>query len=75
MKLTKSVVSVCLMVCLMVIAGTATAQIRPGAVTLSPSIGGYVFEGNQDLKDKPTYGLGLGYNFDEHWATEAVVSQ
>ena len=74
MKLVKSVISVCLMVCLMFIARTATAEIRPGAITLSPSIGGYVFEGNQDLDNAPAYGLGLGYHFDMHWATEAVFN-
>jgi hypothetical protein len=41
MKLIKSVISVCLMVCLMFIARTAAAEIRPGAITLSPAIAGY----------------------------------
>ena len=74
MKLIKSVISVCLMVCLMFIARTAAAEIRPGAITLSPSIGGYVFEGNQDFDNGPAYGLGLGYHFDKHWAAEAVFN-
>ena len=74
MKLIKSIISVCLMVCLMVIARTAAAEIRPGAITLSPSIGGYVFEGNQNLDNGPAYGLGLGYHFDKHWAAEAVFN-
>jgi OOP family OmpA-OmpF porin len=58
------------MVCLLFIARTAAAEIRPGAVSLSPSIGGYVFDGDQCLEDNVAYGLGLGYHFDEHWATE-----
>lgn len=70
MKLIKSVISGCLMVCLLFMARTAAAEIRPGAFTLSPSIGGYVFEGNQDLEDEVAYGLGLGYNFDEHVGAE-----
>lgn len=70
MKFTKPVITVCLMVCLLCIAQTAPAEIRPGAVTLSPSVGGYVFEGNQCLEDEVAYGLALGYNFTEHWATE-----
>jgi OOP family OmpA-OmpF porin len=74
MKLTKSVISVCLMVCLVFMARTAAAEIRPGAITLSPSIGGYVFEGNQDLDNAPAYGLGLGYHFNTHWAAEAVFN-
>lgn len=74
MKSIKSVMSICLMVCLMFIEGTASAEIKPGAIALSPSIGGYVFEGNQDLDNRPTYGLGLGYHFDENWAAEAVFN-
>ena len=46
----------------MLIAQTAAAEIRPGAITLSPSVGGYVFEGNQCLEDEVVYGLALGYN-------------
>ena len=70
MKFTKPVIAVCLMACLLCIAQTAPAEIRPGAITLSPSVGGYVFEGNQCLENEVVYGLALGYNFDEHWATE-----
>ena len=74
MKLIKSVISVCLMVCLIFFARTAAAEIRSGAITLSPSIGGYNFEGNQNLDNGPAYGLGLGYHFDKHWAAEAVFN-
>ncbi|MFH0727640.1 MAG: OmpA family protein [Pseudomonadota bacterium] len=74
MKLTRSVLSVCLMVCLMFIAQTAAAEIRAGAVTLSPSIGGYVFEGNEDIENDFSFGLGLGYHFDKNWAAEAVFN-
>ena len=74
MKLLKSVVSVCLIVCVAFIARTAAAEIRPGAITLSPFVGGYIFEGNQDLDNGPAYGLGLGYHFDKHWAAEAVFN-
>ncbi len=59
---------------LMISSVNIKAEIKPDSVTLSPLIGGYLFEGDQDLKHKPTYGLGLGYNFDSHWATEAVFN-
>lgn len=84
MRSIKSVISICLMVCFMFMARTVAAEIRPGAITLSPFIGGYVFEGNQDLDElangfgdldnELTYGLGLGYHFDEHWAVEGVFN-
>jgi OOP family OmpA-OmpF porin len=52
--------------------GNARAGIRPSTVTFSPFVGKYLFEGNEGLKDRGVYGLGLGYNFDENWAGEAV---
>ena len=70
----KSVIFVCLTVCLVFIARTAAAEIRSGAITLSLFIGGYIFEGNQNLDNGPAYGLGLGYAFDKHWAAEAVFN-
>ena len=50
------------------------AAIRPYALTLSPFAGGYVFEGNQRLKERPVYGLAAGYNFGERWGVEGVAS-
>jgi OmpA-OmpF porin, OOP family len=54
--------------------GISRAEIRPYALTLSPFAGGYVFEGNQRLKDSPVYGLAVGYNFGERWGGEIVAS-
>ena len=50
----------------------ALAEIRPGAFSVSPFVGGYWFEGNQDLKHRPVYGLRLGYDFTKNWGAEAV---
>ena len=38
---------------LIVLSTSALAQIQPGAYSLSPFVGGFWFEGNQDLKNKP----------------------
>ncbi len=46
------------------------SQIRQGSVSLNPNIGGYVFQGGQDIDDDLTYGLGLGYSFTENWGVE-----
>lgn len=54
--------------------GGTAAQMEAGAFTVSPMIGGYIFEGNQDLKDKPVYGVGVGYYFDRQLAAEAVFN-
>ena len=45
---------------------------KSGSFTVNPFAGGYLFEGDQDLKHEPAYGLGLGYNFSEHCSLEAV---
>lgn len=50
------------------------AAIRPYAVTLSPSVGGYNFDGSQRLEDSPVFGLAVGYNLTERWAIEGAAS-
>ena len=62
------------MLSLMFTAGIAGAEIKSGAVTFTPTIGQYVFEGHQGIEDEVTYGAGLGYNLDEHWAAEVVFN-
>jgi len=54
----------------------ARAENRSGALTLSPSAGGYLFEGDQDFerRSRPTYGLGIGYNITERWGIEALFN-
>jgi OOP family OmpA-OmpF porin len=52
----------------------ARAEVVPGAVTLTPFAGSYVFDQRENLEKKPVYGLGLSYSFTEHWAAEGVLS-
>ncbi|NTW77875.1 MAG: OmpA family protein, partial [Syntrophaceae bacterium] len=33
------------------------AQVRPGSVTITPTIGGYMFEGNEDMDNSLSVGL------------------
>lgn len=56
------------------VAGPSRAEIRPYSLSVSPFAGGYVFEGNQRLKDGPVYGLAVGYNFTQRWGIEGVAS-
>src|SRR5665647_3674918 len=53
---------------------TAGAAIRPSALTLSPMVGAHFFSSEQNLDDAATHGLGIGYNFTERLATEAIIS-
>ncbi len=52
----------------------AAAQIRPGAFSISPFIGGFLFEGDQNLEHRPVYGLRLGQDFTNHWGAELVFN-
>ena len=55
-------------------ANNATAENKAKAFTISPMIGGYLFEGDQDIEDKAMYGLGLGYNIDQNWGLEGMFN-
>jgi OmpA-OmpF porin, OOP family len=50
--------------------GSLWAEMRKGAVTISPMVGGYLFEGNQDFANGFYGSLGLGYNFTRYLGVE-----
>lgn len=52
----------------------AAAGHRADSFTISPFIGGYAFDSDLNLEDEMTYGIGLGYNFTENLAAEAVFN-
>jgi len=56
----------------MTISTSGFAGERPQAFSISPFIGGYTFDGTQHLKTGPVFGLRLGYDITENWATEGV---
>jgi OOP family OmpA-OmpF porin len=58
---------------LMAAATNGWAQMRAGAITLSPMVGGYVFDKDEDFDDDITYGLGLGYSFTPAIAAEVML--
>jgi len=70
--LTRKIHFVLAVMLLIALSTPALAEIRPGAYSISPFVGGFWFEGNQDLKHRPVYGLRLGYDFTKNWGTEAV---
>lgn len=53
---------------------TAGAAIRPSALTLSPMIGAQFFDNDQNMLDRPSYNLGIAYNFTERFASELNLS-
>ena len=62
------------MISLLVLAFVSTAQagMTPKSYTLSPMIGVYQFEGDQDLETRPVLSLRLAYQLTTRWAIEGA---
>ena len=54
----------------LLMAPNAIAEVRGGAITVSPFVGGYTFDGSQHLQTNIATGLDLGYNLTENWGVE-----
>jgi OOP family OmpA-OmpF porin len=63
-----------LLLAALLLAAPAFAGQKEGKVTLSPMLGGIVFEGDQKVDDDVAYSLGIGYNLTRAFALEAVVA-
>lgn len=70
MKRIAAVMLTAVAVCIM--AAPVAAGDRQGAFSLSPFVGGYTFDGVQQLETAPVYGLRLGYDLTKNWGVEAV---
>jgi OOP family OmpA-OmpF porin len=74
MKIVKMMISIGVLLLLLGTASNIGAELRSGSYYVTPMVGGYLFEGDQNLDHQPVYGLGLGYNFNKHWGGEAVFN-
>ncbi|MDY6849870.1 MAG: OmpA family protein [Thermodesulfobacteriota bacterium] len=65
----------CALAVSLILAGVATgsAEQKEWAFTLSPMVGGYVYDGAENIKDDIQYSLGIGYNFTKAWGAEFVA--
>ena len=63
----------CTLLLILALTATAMAQVKAGSVSITPSIGGYLFEGNQDLRHSPVFGLRGGYNFTRNLGLEGYL--
>ena len=50
------------------------AQVNAGSFSVTPFIGGYTFEGNENIKSAPVLGLRAGYNFTQNWGAEGFFN-
>lgn len=65
----KKIVSA-LFVMMLAFSGNAWAEFKPGSITITPSLGGYVFEGNQNTDQGLAIGAALGYVFTKNLGAE-----
>ena len=48
------------------------ADVKEKAFSVTPFVGVFTFEGDQNLDTKPVYGIRAGYELTKHWALEGV---
>ena len=56
---------------LMAVATTGYAQVKAGSFNITPTVGMYKFEGNEDMDAGIALGLRAGYNFTKYLGVEA----
>lgn len=70
----KKIIMGVIVVLLAVTVAAGHAQVRAGSFSVTPFIGGYVFEGNEDLKNAPVFGLRGGYHFTKNLGVEGFFN-
>ncbi len=67
----KKIILLAVMLFVTLAATTGFAQVRAGSFNVTPTLGMYIFEGNEDMtKSFPNVGLRLGYNFTKYIGIE-----
>ncbi|MEN6623200.1 MAG: OmpA family protein [Smithella sp.] len=59
---------------LLIFVSAGYAQINPRSFSVTPFIGGYTFEGNENTDTSMVYGLRAGYNFTKNWGVEGFFN-
>lgn len=62
--------AVCMLLLSLAVAGSALAENRAGATTLTPLVGYTMIGGDLDLDDAASYGFAIGYNMTPEWGVE-----
>ena len=55
---------------LLILSNVVSAQVRPATFSVTPYIGGYLFDKDQKLRNAPVAGINLGYNFTKYFGVE-----
>jgi OOP family OmpA-OmpF porin len=56
---------------ILIYSSSAFAQVRPGMMSITPYVGGFIFDNEQLFNNAPVYGLRLGYDFTRYFGLEA----
>ena len=56
---------------ILILCSVVSAQVRPNSFSVTPYVGGYLFDKDQKLATAPVKGISLGYNFTKYLGAEA----
>jgi len=70
----KKIVMFIVVIVMLSIVTAGHAQVKEGSFSVAPFIGGYAFEGNENIKSAPVYGMRAGYNFARNWGAEGFFN-
>jgi len=62
--------SLFVMLALLCLPVAGQAEVRTGAVTLTPMLGYQAFDSDLDLDNAAAYGVAIGYTASKNWALE-----
>jgi OOP family OmpA-OmpF porin len=69
----KKITSLVVILLFMLVVATGYTQVKAGSVNITPTIGGYMFEGNEDMDNSLSLGLRAGYFFTKYIGVEGFV--
>ncbi|MDQ5988160.1 MAG: OmpA family protein [Syntrophus sp. SKADARSKE-3] len=69
MKRTAIMINILLFI--LIYCSSSFAQVKPGAVSVTPYVGGIIFDKEHHLNNTPIYGLKVGYDFTRYFGIEA----
>ena len=74
MRTKRAIIAIGLLPLLFCVSANSMAENKAKSLTLSPFFGGYLFGNDQDIKSKPAYGLGIGYNLSKKLSIEGAFN-
>ncbi|MHB8138869.1 MAG: OmpA family protein [Smithellaceae bacterium] len=69
----KKIISLAVILMMTMVVATGYAQVRHGSFDLTPTVGFYKFEGNEDMDSSIALGLRAGYNFTKYVGLEGYI--